>query len=191
MEMTRKGMRRADERPILVCRETSGLSSLVSSFSSAGLACVQRPNDQDGEAHTSMATTRWKSSDLALSNGLLARICMRMVQSVGWPCKQARTRISASQLTECSVPLDYQNSSAGIASIALSRFKATSFPRKGIIMVNPGVCSLWLPYPSLESSLRWTWDVGHQGALSLRVFMTDANRLSLSWPLSWDLIYKP
>ncbi|OCH84673.1 hypothetical protein OBBRIDRAFT_763985 [Obba rivulosa] len=36
------------------------------------------------------------------------------------------------------VPLDYFNSSAGVAKIALGRYNATSGPRKGIVLVNPG-----------------------------------------------------
>jgi hypothetical protein len=37
-----------------------------------------------------------------------------------------------------SVPLDYNNASAGTANIALGRYKATSSARQGIILVNPG-----------------------------------------------------
>ena len=36
------------------------------------------------------------------------------------------------------VPLDYTNSSAGVAKIALGRYNATASPRKGVVFVNPG-----------------------------------------------------
>ncbi|KAI0719840.1 TAP-like protein-domain-containing protein [Cerioporus squamosus] len=36
------------------------------------------------------------------------------------------------------VPLDYLNSTAGVAKIALGRYNATSTPRKGSVFVNPG-----------------------------------------------------
>lgn len=38
----------------------------------------------------------------------------------------------------CSVPLDYFNASAGTAKIALTRYKATKSPKKGMVMWNPG-----------------------------------------------------
>ena len=38
----------------------------------------------------------------------------------------------------CSVPLDYTNPSAGVAKIALGRYNATAWPRKGVVFVNPG-----------------------------------------------------
>ena len=37
-----------------------------------------------------------------------------------------------------SVPLDYTNSSAGVAKIALGRYNATASPRKGLVFFNPG-----------------------------------------------------
>ncbi|KAJ7477355.1 hypothetical protein FB451DRAFT_1242275 [Mycena latifolia] len=43
--------------------------------------------------------------------------------------------------TECGsviVPKDYFDPSAGTASIAIARFKATKFPKKGIVFLNPG-----------------------------------------------------
>ncbi|KIJ43866.1 hypothetical protein M422DRAFT_252782 [Sphaerobolus stellatus SS14] len=41
-------------------------------------------------------------------------------------------------LTPFRVPLDYQNSTAGVAKIALSRHKAKKSPNKGTILYNPG-----------------------------------------------------
>lgn len=38
----------------------------------------------------------------------------------------------------CSVPLDYFNSTAGVAKIALGRYNATASPRKGSVFINPG-----------------------------------------------------
>lgn len=37
-----------------------------------------------------------------------------------------------------SVPLDYLNTSAGVAKIALGRYKATASSRKGSVFLNPG-----------------------------------------------------
>ena len=39
---------------------------------------------------------------------------------------------------DCSVPLDYQDATKGVAKIALGRFNATSGTRKGSVFVNPG-----------------------------------------------------
>ncbi len=36
------------------------------------------------------------------------------------------------------VPLDYTNTSAGVAKIALGRYNATASPRKGVVFFNPG-----------------------------------------------------
>ncbi|KAJ7181518.1 hypothetical protein C8R43DRAFT_869680 [Mycena crocata] len=41
-------------------------------------------------------------------------------------------------LNRCSVPKDYFNSDAGTASIAIARFRATKFPKKGTVFLNPG-----------------------------------------------------
>lgn len=37
-----------------------------------------------------------------------------------------------------SVPLDYINETAGVAKIALARYKSTSSDRKGSVLLNPG-----------------------------------------------------
>ncbi|KAF8498909.1 hypothetical protein BU17DRAFT_102873 [Hysterangium stoloniferum] len=37
-----------------------------------------------------------------------------------------------------SVPLDYFNASAGVAKVALGRYNATTTPRKGMVLYNPG-----------------------------------------------------
>jgi hypothetical protein len=36
------------------------------------------------------------------------------------------------------VPKDYFDASAGTASIAIARFKATKSPKKGTVFLNPG-----------------------------------------------------
>ena len=41
-------------------------------------------------------------------------------------------------MSENSVPLDYLNTTAGVAKIALGRYNATASPRKGSVFVNPG-----------------------------------------------------
>lgn len=41
-------------------------------------------------------------------------------------------------LGPCRVPLDYIDSDAGTAQIALARYRATSSPRKGMVLINPG-----------------------------------------------------
>lgn len=37
-----------------------------------------------------------------------------------------------------SVPLDYWDPTIGTARVALARYRATKFPRKGMVMFNPG-----------------------------------------------------
>ncbi|KAJ7753636.1 hypothetical protein DFH07DRAFT_774037 [Mycena maculata] len=40
--------------------------------------------------------------------------------------------------TDCGVPKDYFDPGAGTASIAIARFRATKFPKKGTVFLNPG-----------------------------------------------------
>lgn len=36
------------------------------------------------------------------------------------------------------VPLDYSDPTVGTTKVALARYRATKFPRKGMVMFNPG-----------------------------------------------------
>ncbi|KAI0634190.1 TAP-like protein-domain-containing protein [Trametes polyzona] len=54
-----------------------------------------------------------------------------------WPCN-APNDVPGAECGYAIVPLDYTNKSAGVAKIALGRYKARSANRKGSIFLNPG-----------------------------------------------------
>ncbi|KAI0658734.1 TAP-like protein-domain-containing protein [Cubamyces menziesii] len=54
-----------------------------------------------------------------------------------WPCTGADD-VPGAECGYAIVPLDYFNASAGVAKIALGRYKATGTSRKGIVVLNPG-----------------------------------------------------
>ena len=66
-----------------------------------------------------------------------------LVQNADMQCKfRGHTGLSKSYISLLialfRVPLDYFNASAGVAKIALGRYKATGTSRKGIVVLNPG-----------------------------------------------------
>lgn len=75
-----------------------------------------------------------------------------------------------------SVPLDYFNQSKGTSTIALGRYKATKFPKKGTVFLNPGIYSLhavdifsiFTVYLRLRRTRRfWNW-YGDAGGTKIR-----------------------
>ena len=58
-----------------------------------------------------------------------------------------------------SVPLDYFNSSAGVAEIALGRSRAMKQPKKGTVLFNFGIDLWWflLSDLCLRAFIRWSW----------------------------------
>ncbi|KAF8517932.1 hypothetical protein BU17DRAFT_76229 [Hysterangium stoloniferum] len=54
-----------------------------------------------------------------------------------WPCSSF-DGVPGSECGFIITPLDYLNASAGVAKVALGRYKATTGPRKGMVMYNPG-----------------------------------------------------
>ncbi len=65
--------------------------------------------------------------------------CGVRVCNVSSPGTGRRWRRESGRLNlACSVPLDYLNVSAGVAKIALGRYKATASNRKGSVFLNPG-----------------------------------------------------
>ncbi|KAF8579923.1 alpha/beta-hydrolase [Ramaria rubella] len=72
----------------------------------------------------------------------LGSLCLAVdsVEAVGtvkwWPCGQ--DHLPGAECGYIIVPLDYLNTSVGIAKVALGRYKATKKPRKGMVLFNPG-----------------------------------------------------
>ncbi|TFK81819.1 alpha/beta-hydrolase [Polyporus arcularius HHB13444] len=60
------------------------------------------------------------------------------IGDVVWGSCSDNTTLPGAECGYAIVPLDYFNSSAGVAKIALGRYNATSTPRKGSLFVNPG-----------------------------------------------------
>ncbi|KAI0827447.1 TAP-like protein-domain-containing protein [Trametes gibbosa] len=54
-----------------------------------------------------------------------------------WPCEGPNT-VPGTECGYAIVPLDYLNETAGVAQIALARYKATTSNRKGTVLFNPG-----------------------------------------------------
>ncbi|GJJ14062.1 hypothetical protein Clacol_008319 [Clathrus columnatus] len=55
-----------------------------------------------------------------------------------WPCRNTSPGLERMECGFVIVPLDYFNSSAGVAKVALSRLQATKSPKKGSVLFNPG-----------------------------------------------------
>ncbi|KAF8579924.1 hypothetical protein K439DRAFT_1620181 [Ramaria rubella] len=59
-----------------------------------------------------------------------------------WPCGQGHAPGAecgyVMQVRLQRVPLDYFNAAAGVAKVALGRYKASTNPRKGMVLFNPG-----------------------------------------------------
>ncbi|RPD76009.1 hypothetical protein L226DRAFT_522437 [Lentinus tigrinus ALCF2SS1-7] len=62
----------------------------------------------------------------------------RKVGDIVWGSCADNSTLPGAECGYAIVPLDYFNSTAGVAKIALGRYNATTSPRKGSVFVNPG-----------------------------------------------------
>ncbi|OCH85906.1 hypothetical protein OBBRIDRAFT_797713 [Obba rivulosa] len=60
------------------------------------------------------------------------------IGKIEWSLCDGERDLPGSECGTIVVPLDYFDHSAGVAKIALGRYNATSMPRKGIVLINPG-----------------------------------------------------